>query len=145
MARRGTKLIDLSIREVKDRLRTETDGKAVKRLVVAREYLDGMTAAEIAAKYGWAEQTIYTWLDRFEERSVDAALYDDTPPGRPPALDRAERDRLADALEHPPPDAGIDAPRWTPELARRFIREEFGHEYTRRHVRRLLADANHGR
>lgn len=140
MVTRGSKIPTLEIPEVTERLQSETDGKAIKRLVVAREYLDGASAAEIARKYGFAEGTVYAWLDRFEQRDMEAALYDDRPPGRPPTLGEAERERLAEVLERSPEEAGFDAERWSTSLAQRFIRETFGHEYTRRHVRRLLAD-----
>jgi len=141
VTRHGGRLSGLATSEVVDRLRTETDGKAVKRLVAAREYLDGRSPAEIATKYGWPEQTVYGWLDRFEERDVEDALYDASPPGRPPSLSEAERYRFASALRNPPKDAGVDAQRWSTTLARRYLSEAFGHEFSHRHVRRLMADA----
>ena len=41
MTRHGEKLSDLTIEEVTERLANESDGKAIKRLVPASEYLDG--------------------------------------------------------------------------------------------------------
>ncbi len=35
---------------------------------------------QIEDKYGWSRQTVYNWLNRFEERGFEAALYDDPRP-----------------------------------------------------------------
>lgn len=50
--------------------------------------------AKIERKYGWHEQIVYGWLDRFEECDFEDALYDDKPPGRPPELSDAQFQQL---------------------------------------------------
>ncbi|PSQ48021.1 transposase [Halobacteriales archaeon SW_7_65_23] len=126
---------------IRKRLPEERDPKAIKRLVAAREYLDGLSVPAIEAKYGWPAQTIYSWLDRFEGRAFEDALYDTPSPGREPALDAAERRRLERALENLPAEAGYDASAWSTALVRKFLREKFDVEYSRRHVRRLMHEA----
>ncbi len=141
MTAHGAKLASLTPEEVIDRLSTESNSKAIKRLVAAREYLAGSSPAAISTKYGWPEQTIYSWLDRLESHDLDEALYDDAPPGRPPALTPDELDQFRDVVSTPATGVGFDSPTWTTALAQEFILQEFGHEYSRRHVRRLLKNA----
>lgn len=141
MTRHGEKIPDVTPAAIKTRLRKTARPKAVKRLVAAREYLAGRSPAEIERKYGFPEQTVYDWLDRIEARGLDDALEDDHPPGRPPGL---EGDRWAEfrrAVADPPAQAGFDADAWSPELARKYIRDAFGLDYSIRHASRLLADA----
>ena len=125
---------------VRERFADATDGKAVKRLVVAREYLAGRSPSAIEAKYGVPEQTVYDWLDRIEERGLDDALVDDTPPGRQPTLTHEQRREFSRAVDAPPSESGFDSAEWTSTLARQYLRESFGAEFTDRHVRRLLAE-----
>ena len=143
MTRHGEKLADLTIDEITEKLSEESDGKAIKRLVAVREYLAGNTPAEIAAKYGWSEQTIYSWFDRIESRGLEGALYDESPPGRPPSLSATEVEQFQRAVETTPTDVGFDAPEWSSALAQEYLRREFGQEFSRRHVRRLLDEAGH--
>ena len=86
MTKYGGKVPDVTVEQVRARLVEETDPKAIKRLTAVREYLAGLSPAEIETKYGWDEQTVYGWLDRFEERGFEDALYDDKPPGQEPEL-----------------------------------------------------------
>lgn len=141
MTGHGEKLSTLTPSSVTERLSEETDGKAIKRLVAAREYLDGHSPAEISEKFGWPEQTIYTWLDRLESRRLEEALYDDSPPGRPPTLSEDERETFYCAVADPPDEAGFDAAAWSTSIAQRFLRREFDQDFSRRHTRRLLKAA----
>ena len=54
----------------RQRLAGETDPKAIKRLVVALEYNDRLSPAQVENKTDWPEETIYSWLNRFEERGL---------------------------------------------------------------------------
>lgn len=141
MTDHGGKLANLTKNEVVERLDDESDGKAVKRLVAAREYLDGQSPAQISKKYGWPEQTIYSWFDRLESGSLDDALHDESPPGRPATLSDEEFAEFRTAVRNPPEEAGFDEPTWSTALAQEFLRDEFDHEFSRRHVRRLLKKA----
>jgi transposase len=141
MTKHGDKLSHLTIEEVTERLREESDGKAIKRLVAAREYLEGNSPAEISQKFGWPEQTIYSWFDRLASDDIDNALHDESPPGRPSALSEEEFERFVEAVSNPPENAGFDAPAWSSALAQVYLRREFDLEYSQRHVRRLLKRA----
>lgn len=142
MTDHGEKLSEITPEDVIERLQDESDSKAIKRLVASREYLDGHSPATIAEKFGWPEQTIYSWLDRLESRGLEEGLYDDPPPGRPPTLGEDEFEQLQTAVQNPPKDAGLEAPAWSTALAQKYLRDEFEHEFSRRHVRRLLKGAD---
>lgn len=141
MTRHGDKLAELNPDVIIERLRSENDGKAVKRLIVAREYLDGKSPADISEKYGWPEQTIYSWIDRLESYGLDGGLHDESPPGRPSRLSDEEFEQFRSILQQPPEEVGFDAQAWSSDNAKEFLRQEFGQDFSRRHVRRLLKRA----
>jgi len=68
--------------------------KQSKRSVEVREYFDGNSPVEISAKFGWPEQIIYSWFDRFESKEIDEAFYDESPSARPGALNEKEFERF---------------------------------------------------
>ncbi|WP_253184593.1 helix-turn-helix domain-containing protein [Natrialba sp. SSL1] len=113
MTEHGDKIPNLTTERVREKLADERDPKAIKRLTAAREYLERLSPAQIEDKYGWSRQTIYNWLNRFEERGFEAALYDDPKSGRSPKLDDDQFDRFADALQEPPTEVGYNDPVWS--------------------------------
>jgi hypothetical protein len=117
MAKEGNKIPDLTKRRVREQLADETDPKAIKRLTAAREYLEGLSPADIEAKYGWDRQTVYNWLNRFEERGFDAALYDKSRPGRPSELSNEQFEQFTAVLHEPPEEIGYDDPASVPRKA----------------------------
>lgn len=117
-----------------------TDPKAIKRLMVALAYKDGVAVDTLSDRYGISRSTIYAWLNRFDEGPIAEAITDDPRPGRPAALDDAAQVRLAETLDEPPSQHGFDAATWSPTLVRRYIDREFGVEYSLGHVRRLLRE-----
>lgn len=140
MTSHGGKLADIEDGALRSRLRDETDAKAIKRLVAAIEYKDGLSPARIEEKYGWPEQTTYEWLDRFESRGIDGAIYDTAPPGRPARLSPSQRHQLREVLAEPPTAAGFEAATWTIELGREYIETTFDVEYSASHVSRIIRD-----
>lgn len=44
---------DLTKRRVREQLADETDLKAIEHLTAAREYIEGLSPADIEDKYGW--------------------------------------------------------------------------------------------
>lgn len=126
--------------ELRAALETADDPKAVKRLMVALAYLDGVRVETLVDRYGIPQSTVYSWLDRFEERPLADALHDEARPGRPPKLEPDEREALAAHLDASPEAVGFDAQTWTPELVREHVEREFGVRYSVGHARRLLAE-----
>jgi transposase len=141
MTKHGNKIPGLTKERVREQLADESDPKAIKRLTAAREYLDGLSPEEIEDKYGWHHQTIYNWLNRFEERGFEAALYDDSRPGRPSELSDDQFEQFATVLQNPPEEAEYDAPAWSSALAQQYLIEAFDVAFSRRHIRRLMHEA----
>jgi transposase len=112
--------------------------------MIALAYLDGVPVETLVDRYGVPQSTVYSWLDRFEERPLADALHDDERPGRPPKLSPEERETLADRLEGTPEAVGFDAEAWTPELVREHVDRAFGVSYSVGHARRLLAELGNG-
>lgn len=133
-----TKLDDLDPDALRDALADPPSSKAVKRLMVALSYIDGVPVSTLSDRYGIPRSTIYYWLDRFERGSIDDAIVDEDRPGRPSELDDSERSVLVEHLDAAPGEFGHDADEWTPELVRSHIEREFGVSYSEGHVRRLL-------
>jgi transposase len=141
MTEDGNKIPDLTKGQVREQLADESNPKAIKRLTAAREYLEGLSPADIHTKFGWHEQTIYGWLNRFEERDFEDALYDDERPGRPPELSDEQFRQFVETLHNPPEQEGYDEPAWTTALAQQHLMTEFDIAYSHRHVQRLMNKA----
>jgi transposase len=137
----GEKIDDIPEQDLKARVDVHRTSKPVWRLVAAIEYKHGVKPAAFEAKYGIPRDTVYSWLDRFEERGVDRALEDEPIPGPPSRLAGDERRRFFDDLRSPPDRLGYDTRTWDPPLVRRHLEAEYGVEYSLRHVMRLLDDA----
>lgn len=129
---------------LREALETAEDPKAVKRLMVALAYLDDVPVATIVERYGIPQSTVYSWLDRFEERPLFDALHDDHRPGRPPELDTDQRATLAAHLAEAPAEFGFEGDTWTPELVRDHVERTFGTRYSVGHARRLLSEFGPG-
>jgi transposase len=133
-----TKLNAINTDALREALAGETDPKAVKRLMTALAYDDGVPVATLSERYGIARLTVYSWLDRFEESSVTDAIYDGHRSGRPPLLDEREREHLSKVLQHRSRDVGFEQASWTPELVQEYVQREYEVSYSLGHVRRLL-------
>ncbi|MEF8814902.1 MAG: helix-turn-helix domain-containing protein [Halovenus sp.] len=141
MTKYGNKALSLESQQVRDQLTEESDGTAIKRLTAVREYLAGLSPARIEVKHGWHEQTVYGWLNRFEKRDFEDALYDDKPPGRSPELSEHRCDHFAAALHEPAENAGYDEPAWSSALAQHHLLERFDIAHSQRHVSRTMNEA----
>lgn len=132
----GISLADLV--ELKD----ETEGEVPReRVLAAIGRKQGDTLDQLAERHGVVEKTIRNWLDRFDQLPLAEAPYDDQRPGRPPKLSADQQSQLFEEFRQSPTELGYDRQAWTSRLAVHHINEEYGVEYTRRHVRDLLSDA----
>jgi transposase len=85
MTREGEKLAGVDPEQLRQQLRTETNGKAAKQLTVALLYDAGFSPYQIEEWLGIPAQTGYNWLEVVAERDV-TALGDAPRSGRPPRL-----------------------------------------------------------
>lgn len=132
-----------------DELRSQLDefdeGRPMLRLLAAIIYKQGPSAPMIAEWFDVRVATVYSWFDRIEsEADLGSAVRDRPRPGRPARLSGDDRREFLALLREPPTAAGVDAPAWTPRLARTVLRESYDVEYSLRHVRRLLDEAGTG-
>jgi transposase len=140
----GGKISAVDVEELRATLRgTENDGKAVKRLMAAIAYKQGFSPSDIEATFGFPEKSVYQWLDRFEDRGIEGALYDEPKPGRPSRLTDDQLVEIRNVLEKPPEKAGFDADVWSPMLLQQWIAVQFDVKYSIRHVRRLIDNIDH--
>jgi transposase len=115
-----------------------SDPKAVKRLMIALAYADGVRVETLSERYDIPRATVYSWLDRFEHQSISDAIEDESRPGRPPKLDASQREQLSDELAGSPAELGYDTVEWTPEIVQIHIEQAYDVTYSLGHVRRLL-------
>lgn len=135
------KLENISVEELHEALDEVEEKKPTQRLMLAILYKQGPSVPMIGDWFDMRDETIYRWFTEMEEEPLMDAIYDETRPGRPADLSEDQRHEFEAALHEPPEEAGLDAPAWTPKLARKYLREEFDVEYTLRHVRRLMHEA----
>lgn len=124
------------------------EGKqATLRVVAAIAYKTGLPQTTIAELCGVHRNTVRNWLERLERLEtapLEEVVYDRPRPGRPPELSDRERQRFESALRRPPHAVGFDGSVWTVALARQYLRDASGVDYSKRHVRRLLDEAEVG-
>lgn len=137
---------NVSSEDLRDVLADVEGKKPTQRLMAAINYLeeDDATMETIAQRYGYTAGWLSRWLDRLERLETEpfeAVVYDEPRSGRPSELSEREMKQFTDVVHDPPEEVGIDAPAWSVPLARTYLNEEFGVEYSDRHVRRLLREA----
>lgn len=133
-----SRLQNVSLGDLHAALDSVVQKKPTQRLMVAILYKKGPSVPMIAEWFDLREGRIYRWFDRMETEPLETAVRDRPRPGRPSKLTDEQYEAFRSALQDPPAASGYDADEWTPELVRRYIEAEFGVEYSRRHVRRLL-------
>lgn len=136
-----TRLENISVEKLENALANVDGKRETQRLMAAIISKHGPSVPMIAEWINKREATIYQWFDWIETEPIKQAVTDDPRPGRPSKHTDEEREQFESVLQEPPDNVGIDAPAWTPKIARHYLREEFDAEYTLRHVRRLLTDA----
>lgn len=134
-------LEDVSVSDLRDALDRAEAKKPTQRLITAIAYKNGVTQTELAEWYGVQRRTIYNWLTRFDDHSIESAIHDDERPGRPRKLEPAQQDDLYAALGESPTAVGLDEETWTPPLVRQYVRDSFGVVYSESSCRRLLNEA----
>lgn len=132
---------DISMDELQG-LRENTTGEIPReRVLAAIARTQGDDIERLAERHGVVEKTIRNWLDRFVERPIEEAPYDDPRPGAPGKLGEDERERLFEDFNTRPTVLGYDRETWTSSLARHHIDNRFDVEYSERHARYLMERA----
>jgi transposase len=102
-------------------------------------WLDARQSPEtVAARLGVSRQTVYNWATRFKERrgqcDVPARLADDKRSGRRKTTARVIDPLITAVLGRDPHEFGYCAPKWTPTLLERYLRQVHNVSVCRRSV-----------
>ena len=135
------RLDDISLEELQE-LKAETEGEEPReRVLAAIGRKQGDNLDRLAERHDVVERTIRNWLDRFAERPLEEAPYDEPRSGRPAKLSESERTQLFEELQSKPTELGYDRQAWTTSLAHHHIKDTYGIDYTHRYVRMLMKKA----
>jgi transposase len=110
-------------------IREETDSRINDRLNFIQHLYHGDEVPEAAGKVGYGTTTGYNWIHAWNEDGVEG-LVPNFGGGRPPKLTSEQEERFITILAE-------DAP-WTTAEVHELLAEEFGVEYSERHLRRKL-------
>jgi transposase len=98
-----------------------------------------LTAAQIAAIVRSSEQTVRTWLKRFQAEGA-AGLADKPRPGAPPKTTPVYRQRLVEVVRQRPRSLGQPYSLWTLQRLADYMADESGIRVTAVTVRQILAE-----
>lgn len=98
-----------------------------------------MSQAEIARHLGVTEAAVSRWKKSLETHGAQA-LEARTATGRPSKLSSAEREQLVAILEEGALAADFPTEQWTQVRVKQVIQREFGVQYHRNYISRLLHD-----
>jgi len=114
-----------------------SDLALVKRTTALLEVGERHRVAEVAARLGVSEATLYRWLAAFILHGLDR-LRPQRSPGRPPKLTPTQKARLYDLVVAGPLAAGYPSGCWSCLVPQDLIQREFGQSYTHRYIATLL-------
>lgn len=66
---------------LREALAETSDPKAVKGLMIALAYCDGVPVETLSERYGISRSTVYSGFDRFENEPITEAIRDEHRPG----------------------------------------------------------------
>jgi transposase len=98
---------------------------------------DGASITAVARRLGCSHSSVILWRDRVRRRGLDA-LRARPVPGRPPKLTARQLRRIPRLLLRGPMAWGFATELWTTTRVASVIRREFGVQFHRAHVSRLL-------
>lgn len=134
-------LDDVAVEELQRAL-DEVEGKReTQRLTAAIAYKNGITQTELAEWFDVQRKTIYNWLTRLENGSINEAVSDDHRSGRNRKLSEIELESFKETVHEPPTEAGYDEPTWTTDLVKHHLSETYDVDYSLPSCRRLLKEA----
>ena len=114
----------------------QESARVLRRASILRQLDDGQTVAQVAANVGVAGKTVRGIARRFEEEGLESALYEKARPGKQPALDAGQSQRIIVMVCGLPP-AGIA--RWSVRLiAEEAVRRRLAPQVGRETIRILL-------
>ena len=98
-----------------------------------------LSQASIAGQLGVSEAAVSKWKRLLAEQG-DEALKMRKAPGRPPKLDENSKASLVETLKAGAIRAGFPTEQWTQARVRTVIKRDYGVNYHKNHISRLLHD-----
>jgi transposase len=98
-----------------------------------------LNQSEVARRLRVCRQTVSRWAEEFRTGGKEA-LKGAGRAGRKPELGEADRKRLEQLLMRGPENLGYETPLWTCARVAHLIEQEFGIQYHRGHVWKILDD-----
>ena len=110
-----------------------------RTLIILLASEQGLTAPEISKIVRRNDQTVRSWIRRFNAEGIQG-LYDKPRPGGPARVTEAYRERLLVVVRQRPRGLGQPYSLWTLQRLADFMAEETGIRVSKVTVRRVLAD-----
>jgi len=117
------------IKHIEKLIKKEKDPRVRDRLRGVLLLKKGYTQGKVAEIMNVTTRTVYNWKTRYNQEGVEG-LRDKPIPGRKTVLDESDMEKLRSLLE--------ERDYWTSNQVRALIKEEFGVEFTTRHIPRVL-------
>ncbi|SEH17724.1 Transposase [Natronorubrum sediminis] len=133
-------LEDLSVDELHAALENVEGKKPTQRLLAAIAYKNGVTQTELADWHNVERKTIYSWLNRLDAESLEAAVEDEHRPGRPRKLSEDERLEFERTVQESPPDAYDVGSGWSPSIVQQYLVDTYDVHYSLPSCRRILKE-----
>ena len=87
--------------------------RTVLRALALRQMADGQSTPAVGVSLGLSAKAVWQIAKRYQQSGLDRALFDGARPGKAPALDQEQRQRIIAVACSPPPEGRA---RWTVRL-----------------------------
>ena len=128
-------------RRLRRQLAQTRDARLFRRTLAVLEYDQGRPAADIARMLGVTRQSIYHWVQTYQQACDPAALADEAGRGRHSLLDEDQEHLLEALLARSPQDLGFPHTSWTVPLLQEALKiateQSVSEDTLRRALRRL--------
>lgn len=114
------------------------DARLYRRTLAVLEFARGKTIPAIAESFNVSRQSVYNWIEVYEQTGEPAALADHARSGRPPRWTPEATHRLRGMLQQSPQQCGYSATEWTVPLLQEELRGVLGQEFSDDTLRRQL-------
>jgi transposase len=125
------------------RITQQEVGRVAERARMILLSARGFTVQRIMQVFEVVDETLYKWLDRFDEQGPEG-LFDRDRSGRPPEIDEEAQSELERLLERSPLDEGYSFTTWTTPLIKSHLSEHMGIEVSEDTVRRTVWSSSGG-
>jgi transposase len=125
------------LKRLRQEAQTERAPRVALRLEAIMLSVQRRTTGQIARGLQVDRTRVHAWIGAWNEYG-EQGLLEGHRSGRPPELNAAQREQLADILDSGPVAYGLNTGVWTSPLITQIIAEEFDVAYHPGHVRRLL-------